>query len=73
MFDSPNYPAYDRWLTVFSEASARLDALETAVSDIRHLLRDNKNVDTDAILKALAKTAYNHPGTDRPGRVRVDG
>jgi hypothetical protein len=65
MFDPPNYLAYDRWLTVFSEASARLDALETAVTDIRELLRDNENVDTELILQALAKTASSHVGIDQ--------
>jgi hypothetical protein len=66
MFEPPNYHAYDRWLTVFSEASARLDALETAVIDIRYLLRHNENVDTELILNALAKTANNS------GRGRAD-
>jgi hypothetical protein len=65
MFDAFNYVAYDRWLTVFSEASARLDALETAVTDIRQLLRDNENVDTELILQALAKTASSHVGIDQ--------
>jgi hypothetical protein len=29
MFDLSNYSAYDEWLNVFAEASARLDALDT--------------------------------------------
>jgi len=73
MFDPPNYRAYDRWLTVFSEASARLDALETAVTDIRQLLRDNEKVDTELILMALAKTANTHASADQPGRACADG
>ena len=71
MFEPPNYRAYDRWLTVFSEASARLDALETAVTDIRRLLRHNENVDTELILTVLAKTANNR--VDQPGRACADG
>jgi hypothetical protein len=42
MFDLSNhrdYSDYDRWLNTFTEASARLDALQTAVTDLRHLLR----------------------------------
>jgi hypothetical protein len=30
MFDLSNYGDYDRWLHAFADASARLDALETA-------------------------------------------
>ena len=32
MVDLSNYSAYDEWLSVFAEASARLDALDTAVT-----------------------------------------
>jgi hypothetical protein len=73
MFDPPNYRDYDRWLTVFSEASERLNALEAAVTDVRDLLRHNENVDTEVILKALAKTANNRMSTDHSERVRVEG
>ena len=53
MFDPPNYSDYDRWLNVFFEASARLDALETAVTDVRHLLRDSASVYSDEIVEVL--------------------
>ena len=53
MFDAPNYSEYDSWLNVFSEASARLDALETAVSDVRHLLRRGERLHSEEIVKVL--------------------
>ena len=43
---------YDGWMTTLSEASARLDALETAVSEIRYLCESGR-VDPKQILKAL--------------------
>jgi hypothetical protein len=55
MFDLLNDSDYDCWLNVFTEASARLDALETAVTDVRHLLRCGANVDSEEILKVLEK------------------
>jgi len=55
MFDLPNDCDYDRWLNVFTEASARLDALETAVTDVRHLLRYGADVNGEEILKVLEK------------------
>lgn len=45
---------YDNWLSALSEASARLDALQTAVTEVRHLC-ERGNVDTAQILKALAR------------------
>ena len=53
MFDLPNDGEYDRWLNVFTEASARLDALETAVTDVRHLLRHSASVYSYEIVKVL--------------------
>ena len=63
MFDLPNDGDYDRWLNVFTEASARLDALETAVTDVRQLLRDSADVNGEDILKVFEKIAYNHSST----------
>ena len=68
MFDLPNDGDHDRWLNVFTEASARLDALETAVTDVRHLLRHSADVDSEEILKVLEKTAYNHSSAGQPQR-----
>jgi hypothetical protein len=53
MFEPPNYSDYDRWLDVFFEASARLDALETAVTDVRHLLRHSTSVYSVEIVEVL--------------------
>ena len=39
MFDLSDHSDYARWLNAFTEASARLDALESAVAHVRHLLR----------------------------------
>jgi len=55
MFHPPNYGDYDRWLNAFTEASARLDALETAVIDVRHLLRHGERVDSEEIVKVLER------------------
>ncbi|HME78364.1 MAG TPA: hypothetical protein VKI00_22755 [Mycobacterium sp.] len=73
MFDLPNDSDYDRWLNVFTEASARLDALETAVTDVRDLLRYSADVNSEEILKVLEKTTYNHSGTGQPQRSHADG
>ena len=43
---------YDRWLDTITEASARLDALQTAVTDVRCLC-ENEGASTDHILKVL--------------------
>jgi hypothetical protein len=43
---------YDRWLDCITEASARLDALQTAVTDVRCLC-ENEVASTDQILKVL--------------------
>ena len=53
MLDLSNYSDYDSWLDAFSEASARLDALQTAVTDVRHLLTGNASVDSAEILDVL--------------------
>ena len=43
---------YDRWLVTITEATARLDALEAAVTDVRCLC-ENEGASTDQILKVL--------------------
>ena len=43
---------YDRWLDTITEASARLDALQSAVTDLRCLC-ENEGASTDQILKVL--------------------
>jgi hypothetical protein len=53
MFDLPNYSDYDRWLHAFTEASARLDALQTALTDVCHLLGGGEGVDSAQILDVL--------------------
>jgi hypothetical protein len=53
MFDPPDDSDYDTWLNVFSAASARLDALETAVIDVRYLLRQSESVHSKEIVKVL--------------------
>jgi hypothetical protein len=53
MFDPPNYSDYDGWLTAFAEASARLDALEAAVIEVRQLLRYSERLYRDEIVKVL--------------------
>jgi hypothetical protein len=56
MFDLSNhrdYSDHDRWLNTFTEASARLDALQTVVTDLRHLLRHSEGVRSAEILEVL--------------------
>jgi hypothetical protein len=53
MFNFPNHSDYDRWVHVFFEASARLDALETAVTDVRHLVRCSESVHSEEIVRVL--------------------
>lgn len=55
MLDFSDYSAYDRWLDAFAAASARLDALETAVADVRRLLRCSEGVRSTAILEVLER------------------
>ena len=58
MFDlsnQRNYRDYDRWLNTFTEASARLEALQAAVTDLRHLLRHSEGVRGAEILQALER------------------
>jgi hypothetical protein len=58
MFDLSNqrdYSDYDRRLNTFNEASALLDALQTALTDLRHLLRDSEGVRSVEILEVLER------------------
>ena len=58
MFDLSNpcdYSDYDEWLRTFTEASARLEALQTAVIDLRHLLRHSEGVRSAEILEVLER------------------
>jgi hypothetical protein len=54
MFDFSKYSDYDKWLDTFTEASARLDALETAVAEVRHLC-ESGGVSNEQILKVLKR------------------
>ena len=54
MFDLSNYSDYDKWLNTFTEASARLDALETAVTQVRHLC-EGGGVSNEQILEVLKR------------------
>jgi hypothetical protein len=50
-----DYSDYDKWLRTFTEASARLEALQTAVIDLRHLLRRSEGVRSAEILEVLER------------------
>ena len=54
MVDLSNYSAYDEWLNVFAEASARLDALDTALTQVRHLCEGGR-VSNKQILEVLKR------------------
>jgi hypothetical protein len=45
---------YDRWLDTLTEASARFDALHTAVAEVRYLCV-NGNVSSEQILEVLER------------------
>ena len=55
MFDLSNYSDYDKWLNTFTEASARLDALETAVAEVRHLCESEGVFSNEQILEVLKR------------------
>jgi hypothetical protein len=58
MFDllkPSDYGDYDRWAHTFAEASARLDALERAVTDLRHFVRYSEDVHSAEILEVLER------------------
>ena len=44
---------YDSWITTLTEASARLDGLQTAVTEVRHLLRGSQGVPSTQIMEVL--------------------
>jgi hypothetical protein len=54
MFDLSNYRDYDKWLSAFTEASARFDTLETAVTEVRHLC-EGGGVSNAQILEMLKR------------------
>jgi len=53
MFNPPDYTDYNSWLTAFTEASARLDALEAALVEVRQLLRYSERLYSEEIVKVL--------------------
>ena len=55
MFDLSNYSDYDEWLTVFTDASARLDALEAALTEVRHLCESGAVLSNEQILEVLKR------------------
>jgi hypothetical protein len=50
-----DYRDYDKWLSTFTEASARLEALGTAVADLRRLVRYSEGVHRAEILEVLER------------------
>ena len=58
MFDLSNhrdYSDYNKWLHTFTEVSERLEALETAVTDLRHLLMHSEGVRSADIFEVLER------------------
>jgi hypothetical protein len=54
MFDLAEYSDYDKWVNTFTEASARLDALETALIQVRHVC-EGGGVSNEQILEMLKR------------------
>ena len=44
---------YDSWIITLTEASARLDGLQTAVTEVRRLLRASEGVPSAQIMDVL--------------------
>jgi hypothetical protein len=44
---------YDSWITTLTEASARLDGLQTAVTEVRGLLRRSEGVPNAQVMEVL--------------------
>jgi hypothetical protein len=55
MLDLSEYGEYDKWLTAFAEASARLEALETAVAEVRYLCESRAVFSNEQILDVLKR------------------
>ena len=55
MFGLSDYDDYDKWLTAFTAASARLDALQSAVAEVRHLLLHSEGIRGTEILEVLER------------------
>jgi hypothetical protein len=51
---------YDRWLTTLTEASARLDVLETAVTELRQLCESEVILHSEQVLAVLEKHGAVH-------------
>jgi hypothetical protein len=46
---------YDGWLTILTEACARLDALETAVTELRRLCASEDIVHSEQVIAVLGR------------------
>ena len=46
---------YDKWITTLTEASARLDDLQSAVTEVRRLLRGSADVHSVRVLEVLTR------------------
>ncbi len=46
---------YDTWLATLTQASARLDTLQTVVDELRELCSGTKSVDSREVLEVLEK------------------
>jgi hypothetical protein len=54
VFYLPNSSDYDKWLNALAEASARLDALQTAVTQVRQLC-EGAGVSSAEVLAVLKR------------------
>ena len=55
MFDLSNHSDYDSLPNALTEASARLDGLQSAVTEVRHLWRESEGVQSAQILEVLER------------------
>jgi hypothetical protein len=46
-------PDYDNWMDTLAEVSTRLDALQTAATELRHLC-ESEDVHSEQVLEVLA-------------------
>jgi hypothetical protein len=71
MFDLSNYSDYDRWLNAVTEASARLDPLETAVAEVRHSC-EGGDISNEQLLEVLDRQGANSSRIGQPEGSHAD-
>jgi hypothetical protein len=64
----PDERDYDNWLTTLTQASARLDDLQTVVTELRRLCEKDDVVESQQVLEVLER----HGAITKRARARSD-